>query len=110
MEMENNLIEPKILVGKNATDNWRIYKESSQMDTIFHLDKFPSPYVIIDVPVDKLTNSQIYQIANLCKSKSKHRCALNISVLYTSVSNTVLGKTVGSFIIISHHKKKITYV
>ena len=27
-------------VGKNAIDNWKIYKESNQTDTIFHLDKF----------------------------------------------------------------------
>lgn len=100
----------QIIVGKNAENNWKIYNESSQTDTIFHLDKFSSPYVIIKIPMIDLTNEQIRTAAELCKSKSKYKNMTNVGVLYTPIANTYLGIKVGSFIIRSNHKKNIIFV
>lgn len=98
------------LFGKNAQDNWNIYKASKQTDTIFHLDKLSSPYVIINVPMEFLTKEQIYAAALLCKSKSKYKNMANIGILYTPISNTVLGFVPGSFIVLSNHKKTVVNV
>lgn len=106
----DSILNVRFLLGKNAQMNWSIYKASNHNDTVFHLDKFPSPYVIINVPIDNLTNEHIYVAALLCKSKSKYKTQPNIGVLYTSISNTMLGTKPGSFIINSNNKKKVIYV
>jgi hypothetical protein len=97
----------RILLGKNAENNWTIYKLSDRSDTIFHLEKFSSPYVIINIEIDKLTPEQICMAALLCKSKSKYKALDNIKVFYTPLSNTILGDILGSFVIKNHHKKYI---
>ena len=97
-------------IGKNAEDNWKIYRESSQTNSIFHLDKFSSPYVIVNVPVEDLTNQQIYTAADLCKSHSKYKNVPNMGVMYTSISNTHLGKKPGAFIVNSNRKVKVVNI
>lgn len=101
-----NPTELVYLIGKNAVENWELYKKSQKTDTIFHLDKFSSAYVIINVEINKLTIEQINTAANLCKSHSKYKNVPHIGVFYTSISNTKLGKEIGSFIIISNRKTK----
>lgn len=100
----------RYLIGQNAKNNWNIYKSSQQSDTIFHLDKFSSSYIILNVKIDQLTKKQINTAALLCKFKSKYKNLNNISVLYTSISNTFLGDEIGTFIIKSNRKKKIIKV
>lgn len=100
----------KYTIGKNAEDNWKIYRESSQTHTIFHLDKFSSPYVIVNVAMQDLDNQKIYTAANLCKDNSRYKNIAHLAVMYTSISNTHLGKKPGSFIINSNHKVKIVHV
>ena len=101
---------PRFLIGKNAEINWQIYKASDGLDTIFHLDKFPSPYVILNIPIELLTKEQINAAALLCKSKSKYKNITNIGIMYTPISNTNLGIRTGEFIIKSNRKKKIIFV
>lgn len=101
---DNN--EIKYIVGKNAIDNWKIYREAKQIDTIFHLEKFTSPYVIVNFPMNELTKEHIYMAANLCKDNSKYKNVPKLGILYTSISNTKLGNKVGSFVIINRHKIK----
>lgn len=101
----DDVLQVKYYVGKNAGDNWLIYKNSSQMDTVFHLDKYSSPYVIVNQSIDQLTKNQILTAAVLCKSKSKYKNLKNISVLYTPIANTKLGNKEGSFIIKNNKKK-----
>jgi hypothetical protein len=105
-----SVLQARFLLGKNAESNWSIYKVSSPNDTIFHVDKLSSPYVIVNIPMDKLTKEQIYAAAILCKSKSKHKSCHNLEILYTPISNTYLGDKVGLFIIKSENKKKIIKV
>ena len=107
---KSNITDTRILLGKNAETNWQIYKASSQTDCIFHLDKLSSPYVIVNIPADMLTTEQIYIIGSICKSKSKHKNVPNISVMYTPISNTMLGNNVGEFIITSNRKKNTVII
>jgi predicted ribosome quality control (RQC) complex YloA/Tae2 family protein len=97
--------EPIYLVGRNAKNNWDIYKKSDELDTIFHLDNNPSPYVIINKPITELTKNEIIHASELCKSKSKFKDHDKVTVLYTSISNTFLGKVIGSFCIKSISEK-----
>ena len=122
-------LDINLLVGKNASNNWEIYKLSNlglgsvaentsqvnpargnQIDTIFHLDKFPSPYVIINKPIEELSTELIIFAATVCKSKSKYKNVPNIGVLYTPISNTIIGDKVGSFIIVSNRKKHVIHI
>lgn len=99
-----------LLVGKNASNNWEIYKLSNQTDTIFHLDKFPSPYVIINKPIAELSTELIQFAATICKSKTKYKNVPNIGVLYTPISNTTIGDKVGSFVVVSNRKKHVVHI
>jgi hypothetical protein len=110
MDSSENTNAITYLVGKNAADNWRIYKESNLNDTIFHLEKFSSAYIIVNIPMDKMTTEQIANAANLCKSKTKYKNVPDIGVMLTPKSNTKLGNEVGSFIVLSNHKTKVIYV
>ena len=103
----SSVAQARFLLGKNAESNWNIYKASEQTDTIFHVDKLSSPYVIVNVPVDDLSREQISAAAILCKSKSKHRLHHDLEILYTPISNTYLGDKLGMFIIKNNNKKKI---
>ena len=98
------------IVGKNKEDNWKIYKESNQNYTIFHLDKFSSPYVIVNIPINDLTAAQINNAAQLCKSNSKYKNLPNLGVMYTSISNTKLGTNIGSFVVTSRRKTKVIHL
>lgn len=98
------------ILGKSAEDNWNIYRNSELTDVIFHLDKFSSPYVIINVPINELTKEQIQMAASMCKSNSKYKNLKNLGVMYTSISNTKLGDTVGSFIILRNKLVKTIHI
>ena|ERR1700747_714764 len=94
----NEIIEPIIKRGKNAKNNWEIYDEAEQFHTIFHIDNLTSPYVIINLPMNELTNQQIAECGNLCKEHSKHK-HIKVTMLYTEISNTYKGNVLGQFII-----------
>lgn len=92
-----------IKIGKNKEDNWKIFDESSETDTLFHLDNFPSCYVIINKSINDLSMEEITKCANICRDKSKYHFTLK--VFYTSISNLQKGDEIGSIIIKSNRKK-----
>lgn len=94
-------------VGTNAEDNWNLYRASSQSFTIFHLDKFSSPYVVIDQEIDNLNQKHLNLASLICKYYSKYKNVPNINIMYTPISNTSLGDTIGSFIVKNNKKKKV---
>lgn len=106
----SSISKARFLLGKNADSNWSIHRASDPNDTIFHVNKLSSPYVIINIPIEKLTKEQALTAAILCKSKSKHKNSPNLEILYTPISNTRLGDVPGLFIIKSESKKKILHV
>ena len=104
--MEDNLNENLMTIGRSAEDNWKILSEADQTDTIFHLEGFPSPYVIVKKPFDQLEKADVVAAAIACKSKSKYKSISKVSVLWTSVSNVTKGKVTGEFYIKSNKKVK----
>lgn len=81
---------------------WVLIKESSPEHLCFHLNSFPSPYVVIrcsDPGPDIIAEA-----ASVCKSKSKYSHLKNMRVLYTQVSNMKLDHENGTINIISMEK------
>lgn len=99
-----------MIIGRSATDNWKILSEASQNDTIFHLDGFPSPYVIVKKPANELEKGEIIAAAIACKSKSKYKSIKKVSVLWTPVGNVTKGKVTGEFIIKSNKQVKLIVI
>lgn len=94
-------------VGKNAHNNWELLSIAHQNHTLFHLEKFSSPYVIVDQSIDKLYEEEIEQACFLCWTNSKMKKVSTVKIFYTPVSNVYKGSDIGSIIIKSNKKKKI---
>jgi predicted ribosome quality control (RQC) complex YloA/Tae2 family protein len=92
-----------IIIGKNKEDNWKIFSEADPMDLWFHLDKFPSCYVILKGDYSK---ERIQLAAELCKNNTKYRNLKNVAVIYTEKSNLKKGTNVGEVIIKNNKKVK----
>lgn len=93
-------------VGNNAKDNWDLLAASHQDWWWFHLDKFPSCYVIICDDLEKNKDANVLRnyAAELCKEHSKYK--FKVSVIYTQVKNVQRGTKVGEAIV--KKTKKIT--
>jgi predicted ribosome quality control (RQC) complex YloA/Tae2 family protein len=90
-------------IGENANDNWDILKKSKQNWIWFHLDNFPSPYVILTEPIKSLKkNSNFRDLINhgclLCKENSKYSNQ-KVKVIWTTCKNVSFGNTPGEAII-----------
>lgn len=90
-----------IIIGKNKENNWKIFDEASNTDLWFHLDKFPSCYVILK---DNFTKENIYKAAEQCKLNTKYRNLRDLSIIYTPKSNLKKGTSTGE-VIIKNNKK-----
>lgn len=91
--------EVKICVGENAQENWELIDSSTQNSMWFHLDKFPSPHVVVSLSNNKkISNITINYAATLCKTYSKYKDIRNIYVIYTTIKNIKKGSAVGSVI------------
>lgn len=91
--------ELKIYVGENAQENWKLLDSSTQNSLWFHLDKFSSPHVIVELYDNKkISNTTINYAALLCKTYSKYKNIRNIYVIYTTIKNIKKGSNVGSVI------------
>ena len=90
-------------IRENANDNWDILKRSKQNWIWFHLDNFPSPYVILAEPLKVIKkNSNFKDLINhgclLCKENSKYSNQ-KVRVIWTSCKNVSFGNTPGEAII-----------
>ena len=90
-------------IGENANDNWDILKKSKQNWIWFHLDNFPSPYVILSESLKTIKkNSNFKDIINhgclLCKENSKYSNQ-KVRVIWTLCKNVSFGNTPGEAII-----------
>lgn len=88
-------------VGKNSKENWELLEESQEY-MWFHLDSFPSCYVICCD--ENPSNECLIYGAQLCKLNTKYRNLKNIKVNYTKLSNLIKGKEEGSVFIKSKRK------
>jgi hypothetical protein len=104
-------------LGQNSNDNWKILDENKSINENFiwfHLDSFPSGYVILQISLEELKNFCIFSKfteqdylnygATLCKENTKYRNLSNIKVVYTTLKK--LKKTDKSGEIIISGKRK----
>ena len=88
-------------VGKNAKENWKLLEENQEY-IWFHLDSFPSCYVIC---CDENPSKELLLYgAQLCKLNTKYRNLKNLKVNYTKLSNLRKGEEEGSVYIKSKRK------
>jgi predicted ribosome quality control (RQC) complex YloA/Tae2 family protein len=83
-----------ILVGQNAKDNDRLWKQADAEDVWLHLKDLPSPHAIICVKGHIHTNV-LHAAAELVKLGSKEKCAKKSTVIYCPVSNLKATTTIG---------------
>lgn len=92
---EHDEIEYSIKVGENAQDNWDIIASSKQNDLWFHISKFPSCHVVLEVSGKKSPHrSAINRCAIICKERSK--TPNKVDVIYTEIKNVKKADKVGS--------------
>lgn len=100
------------VVGQNALENWNILDQANTInpDYIwFHLNSFPSCYVIMYSSLQDITdnscNIYLNYGAELCKNNSKYRNMRDIKICYTSLKKLKKTQKIGEVIIIG--KKNI---
>jgi predicted ribosome quality control (RQC) complex YloA/Tae2 family protein len=104
-EFEFNNI--KFYVGQSATENWNLLDTALAIDKSyiwFHLNSFPSPYVIMYSSIKnleelKLTPQLLYYGASLCKEYSKYKYLNDLKILYMPIKNLTKSDTPGEVII-----------
>tara|TARA_A100001015_G_C14594304_1_gene557938 strand:+ start:41 stop:382 length:342 start_codon:yes stop_codon:yes gene_type:complete len=95
----------KFILGQNAQENWNILdqaKKENEYYLWFHLNNFPSGYVIMYSTISDLTdniNEYLIFASNLCKNNTKYRNLNNIKICYTILKKLEKTKNVGEIII-----------
>ena len=98
-------------IGENAQDNWDLFEKSKEINENyiwFHLNSFPSPYVIMYATMDDIKamrESYLNYGAILCLENSKYSYLLNTKIIYCKLNKLKKGNNVGEIIIIG--KKKL---
>jgi hypothetical protein len=98
----------KFLVGQNSQENWDLLDSCKQINNNyiwFHLDSFPSCYVIMcsslaDISCIELKNTLINYGAELCKKNTKYRNLSNLKICYTSLKKLKKTNKIGEVNII----------
>lgn len=93
-------------VGQTSDENWNMLSKASQTDYFFHLDSFPSCFVIMESNTKE--RDYINYAANLCKEHTKYRNFHTLKVCYCECSNLRRGDKVGQ--VVFKNKRKINYV
>jgi hypothetical protein len=99
----------KFYIGENAKDNWKLLDDSKMINENFiwfHLNSFPSSYVIMYSTIDEIKNNLENNIddflsfgANLCKENSKYKFLKDIKIIYTSLKRLKKTDNVGEVLI-----------
>ena len=100
------------IIGQNAEENWNMLDRAKKENTDyiwFHLNSFPSGYVIMystlhDLRDNSLNDFLVYG-AELCKNNSKYRNLRDIKICYTSLKKLKKTQNIGEVII--YGKKNI---
>ena len=93
-------------IGENAQDNWDILDNSLKINENylwFHLNSFPSPYVILCSTFDDISSNELsnilYYAADLCKQNSKYKYLKDIKICYTSLKKLKKTNKIGEVLI-----------
>lgn len=102
LNMENYIIK----CGQNKNENEKIIKESEKNDLWFHLDKMPSPHVVMSkINIDyKWTNNDYTNAAKICKENSKAK-NWSVNVIMTTIDKIKMTEKIGEVDIIGKVKK-----
>ena len=103
--------EIEFYIGKTAKENWELLdnaKAENQNYIWFHLNSFPSPYVIMWssisnleelIKTDNSENRTINEFLNfgasLCKAHSKYKSMKDLKIMYTTVNKLTKTDKVG---------------
>lgn len=109
--------EYKIIVGKNAIENWKIIDDAKAEDIWFHVDNVASCHVVLHMYndfdfdcVEKFRKDLIMECARICKTKSKSRDEKKVKIIYTTIDNIKKTHPVGSVKILNLKKCRSVYV
>jgi len=94
-------------IGQNAKENWELLDKFYKINDEyiwFHLNSFPSPYVIVNTTINDLSkNSNINEVllfgSQLCKDYSKYKFLSNLKIIYTSLKKLKKTDKIGEVII-----------
>ena len=95
----------KFILGQNAQENWNIFDEAKKENEYyiwFHLNNFPSGYVIMYSTLDNINdnvNEYLLFASNLCKNNSKYKNLNNLKICYSILNKLEKTKNVGEIII-----------
>ena len=94
------------IIGQNAQENWDILDHATSINPHyiwFHLNSFPSCYVImyttIEDLVDNSCNTYLNYGAQLCKNNSKYKNMKDIKICYSSLKKLKKTEKIGEVII-----------
>ena len=90
-------------IGQNKTENWSLLNENN-LYTWFHLNSFPSCYVICCT--ENITLELIEYGAKLCKENTKYRNLKNLKINYTTIKNLKKAQQEGAVFYISKKQVK----
>lgn len=93
-------------MGQNAAENWELLDKAAGDDIFFHLTKFPSCYVIMEVDDrDKdISLDMCIAGAEICKAGTKYKNLNDVRVDYCKCSNLTKGSQCGQVIYKSRRK------
>ena len=95
------IIDENIIIGQNASENWKIIDNCDPDDIWFHLKSLPSPHVVCsDV-------SKLEMCAKLCVQYSKYKNFKHLKIIYTNVGNLCKGNNIGSVYFKCNKKVKV---
>jgi hypothetical protein len=97
-------------IGQNAKENWEIFEKNKEINSDyvwFHLNSFPSSYVIMKISILELKENystrEIDTIfnyaANLCRENSKYKFLKDLKIVYTILKKLKKGDKQGEVII-----------
>lgn len=93
-------------IGQNAKENWDILDNSLKINEDFiwfHLNSFPSPYIIMHSTINDINKDDLqdilYYAANLCKDNSKYKNLKDLKICYTSLKKLKKTTKIGEIII-----------
>ena len=94
------------IVGQSAQENWDILTEYTNKNNEyiwFHLNSFPSCYVIMESSIQDISNESLQDYLNygalLCKDHSKYKFLKDLKICYTSLKKLTKTNKIGEVII-----------
>jgi predicted ribosome quality control (RQC) complex YloA/Tae2 family protein len=89
-------IDYRVLIGKNAQDNWDLISSSDPEDLWFHCEDIPSCHVVLkeNNGKKKIPMNVLKFCSEQCKLRSQVEKKINI--IYTKIKNVKKGSDIGS--------------